>query len=147
MTKPIESVVSSLVERVIHIEHDLPSDCGSWVSRNWKLGLQAIDDCGGTSETDAMADLIGSLIDLAEEDAAELDRLRLLFRTMRRRWFETELLSNPHEREWEDAEAELLRIRDNQELERRYNKQTEAILAGEQHHLTPTCGADLERKP
>jgi hypothetical protein len=73
MAESIERMVSLLVERVMRVPD------GEWASRNWRLGLQVIDDCGGESiEFDAVADFIGLLLDLIEGNGVEYGALAFL---------------------------------------------------------------------
>ena len=78
------------------------------------------------------------------KQAAEIERLQIVVRTIRRIWFEQLLKSKAPDREWEDAESELRRIRSNEVLRERYNEQTEYLLAGGSCNLTPLCQSDLD---
>ena len=65
------------------------------------------------------------------------------FRQLREHWFNSELRSRPHEREWEDETQEELRERNNAAIKAKFDADTEAILRGEDRPINPRCGADL----
>lgn len=60
------------------------------------------------------------------------------FRELRTRWFNKQLRSYAHEREWEDEDKTEERERRNDANQALFNKQTEEILAGK-----PRCVAPL----
>jgi hypothetical protein len=65
------------------------------------------------------------------------------FRELRLAWFNAHLRRNPHEREWENEEAEKQREEDNAELKEKFDAQTEAIILGEKFKRNPRCYNDL----
>jgi len=68
------------------------------------------------------------------------------FRELREAWFNAHLRSRAHDREWEDDTAEERRERQNAELRRRYDDQTESIIAGNSGvPVAPRCLHDMSR--
>jgi hypothetical protein len=65
----IERRFSGMVESAAQPQID------DWVSRNWKIARDYLDGIG-ESPSDAVLDVIGLLLDDAEEQDAEIERLR-----------------------------------------------------------------------
>jgi len=75
-----------------------------------------------------------------------MDHLELAFRELRDQWFLTRLASHSPEREWEDEDQEEIRLRWNRERKEKFDKDTDAIVAGEHIIVAPFCAADLGKK-
>tara|TARA_R110002167_G_scaffold112234_1_gene284544 strand:- start:44 stop:307 length:264 start_codon:yes stop_codon:yes gene_type:complete len=68
------------------------------------------------------------------------------FRELRETWFNAHLRSRAHDREWEDETAGELRERQNTALKKRYDEQTESIIAGDgELPIAPRCAHDMSR--
>lgn len=65
------------------------------------------------------------------------------FRELRRRWFNRVLASHPHERECEEEADRMERESLNRTLKGTYDAQTEAIIRGDDHEISPQCANDL----
>lgn len=70
------------------------------------------------------------------------------FRDLREAWFNTNLASRAHEREWETEEDQVTREESNKAKRLEYDKDTEAILQGEGEGgmIAPRCWNDLGRR-
>ena len=65
------------------------------------------------------------------------------FVQLREIWFNRQLKSRSHEREWEDEDASLRRELHNEEIKRVFDKDTRAILDGEDRPIAPYCANDF----
>jgi len=65
------------------------------------------------------------------------------FIALRQAWFNSKLRSRAHEREWETEEQELRRTMDNDAMKGEFDRQTLAILRGEDYPISPRCWNDL----
>ncbi len=66
------------------------------------------------------------------------------FRRLREAWFMSHVYQHAHERQWEEIEDEQWRERCNLKAKEQFDLQTEEIIAGKEHNLTPRCLADLK---
>ena len=76
----------------------------------------------------------------------EIERLHSIIRTLRNRWFTYHMKELPDLRMEENEWSRIYRDRRNEELQAQYDEQTEALLRGDDVPLTPTCGADMDRR-
>ncbi len=79
-------------------------------------------------------------------------KLKLGFATaafweLRAAWFDKTLHQYAHPREWEDVDAERSRKEHNKTGRKRFDMDTDAILAGKPLVIAPSCIADLRKKP
>jgi hypothetical protein len=65
------------------------------------------------------------------------------FVELREKWFNSHIKTCSHEREWEDEEASIRRKLYNEEMKRVFDKDTEAILNGEDRPVAPYCANDF----
>lgn len=65
------------------------------------------------------------------------------FRILRGSWFNSHLRSNSHERVWENEEEGDAREKRNEELKKRFDEETEAIINGEPYSVDPYCEHDM----
>ncbi len=75
------------------------------------------------------------------EDALKL--AQSLYRSNRESWFNWRLRLDPHERESESDAQRQHREDYNAQMKAVYDEDTEAILAGEERALIPTCMWDM----
>jgi len=75
----------------------------------------------------------------------ETNSLAGTFRALRNAWFSEVLHSYSPEREWEDEEREQLRKKQNAELRRKFDDDTERLIAGEDRPVHPRCAHDMTR--
>lgn len=69
-----------------------------------------------------------------------------LFRKLREAWFNHCVALKAHEREWESEEAEQIRLENNRDTKEEYDRQTEALLSGEEKYLiNPVCSYDIDK--
>lgn len=73
----------------------------------------------------------------------DIETLIDAFRELRLAWFNKNLRSYSHERDWEDEEKSEQREKDNEEKLKIYNEQTEKIINGAGYNVAPTCGMEL----
>ncbi len=70
-----------------------------------------------------------------------------LFRQLRESWFNARLRSQAQERVWESEGCELLRDEKNKENKAVYDRQTEALLEGDERFMVnPSCAYDLSSR-
>jgi len=100
-------------------------------------GREVFDGC---SELWQVADDVGRKLETNSS-------LATAFRELRNAWFNSQLRSHPHEREWENEGAEVLRESRNSELKAQYDRQTEVIVVGLPAPVCPTCAMDMEAPP
>lgn len=73
-----------------------------------------------------------------------VEELAESFRQLRRAWFRAKLQSYAHEREWEDESHELMREKNNAEMEVEFARQTEQIINGDKNvAIAPRCWNDI----
>ena len=71
-------------------------------------------------------------------------KLETAFRFLREQWFNKYLRQWPAEREWEDEEKHLLRVKYNDSLKQKYDRQTNDIIRGIDRVIAPRCANDLD---
>lgn len=65
------------------------------------------------------------------------------FRELRERWFNQVIRSHAHERIWEEDAETQVREDHNRLMKAKFDKDTEAILSGEERAIAPRCLNDL----
>lgn len=68
------------------------------------------------------------------------------FRYLRNAWFYKHLRSYAHERHWEEQDELDLREKQNKELKKRFDEETEGIIRGEDFCIDPTCTFDMNHR-
>lgn len=69
--------------------------------------------------------------------------LKAAFRQLREAWFNSQLRSNAHEREWESEARGYQRACRNNALRKQYDDQTEAIISGVGGCVCPRSAHDM----
>lgn len=65
------------------------------------------------------------------------------FRVLREAWFMSHVHQHPSERQWEEEHDERWRERTNQQAKEKFDVQTEAIIQGKDHVITPRCPGEI----